>query len=83
LYGGNSSVQLQSYIDRFVQENPVEYSPLLEPMKKAANLKYKEYLKETILENQRRGHFVRIYPARGCEMYDPFFSHPRPYTKVI
>lgn len=56
---------------------------MLEPMKKAANLKYKEYLKETILENQRRGYYVRIYPARGCEMYDPFFSHPRPYNKVI
>lgn len=64
-------------------ENPVEYSPLLEPLKKAANLKYKEYLKETVLENTRKGYFVRIYPARGSDMYDPFFQHPRPYNKVI
>lgn len=83
IYGSQSSHQLQNYIERFVQDNPVEYSPLLEPMKKAANLKYKEYLKETILENQRKGYFIRIYPARGSDMYDPFFQHPRPYNKVI
>ena len=73
IYGSQSSHQLQQYIERFVQDNPVEYSPLLEPMKKAANLKYKEYLKETVLENQRRGYCIRIYPARGSDMYDPFF----------
>lgn len=61
----------------------MEYSPFLEPMKKAANLKYKEYIRETISENSRKGYFLRIYPGRGCEMYDPFFSHPRPYNKVI
>lgn len=52
-------------------------------MKKAANLKYKEYIRETISENCRRGYYLRIYPGRGCEMYDPFFQHPRPYNKVI
>ena len=52
-------------------------------MKKAANLKYKEYVKETIIENTKRGNFLRIYPARGSEMYDNFFQHPRPYNKVI
>jgi hypothetical protein len=52
-------------------------------LKKAANLKYKEYIKETILENQRRGYYLRIYPARGSDMYDPFFQHPRPYNKII
>ena len=66
-----------------MSENPQEYSALYEPLKKAANLKYKEYIKETILENQRRGYFLRIYPARGSDMYDPFFQHPRPYNKII
>jgi hypothetical protein len=70
-------------LERFVNENPVEFSPLLEPLKKAANLKYKDYIRETLLENQRRGYFIRIYPARGSEMYDPFFTHPRPYNKVL
>jgi hypothetical protein len=26
---------------------------------------------------------LRIYPARGAEMYDPYFASPRPYNKVI
>jgi len=73
IYGGQSSIPLQGFIERFVNDNPVEFSPLLEPMKKAANLKYKDYIRETLLENQRRGYFIRIYPARGSEMYDPFF----------
>lgn len=46
-------------------------------------MKYKEYLKETVLENQRRGQFIRIYPSRGSDIYDPFFQHPRPYNKII
>jgi len=83
IYGGQSNHNLQQYIEKFVNENPVEYSSLFEPLKKAANLKYKDYIKETILENQRRGYYVRIYPARGSEMYDNFFQHPRPYNKVI
>ena len=74
---------MQNLIEKFVNENPVEYSALFEPLKKSANLKYKEYIKETVLENQRRGFFLRIYPARGSEMYDNFFQHPRPYNKVI
>ena len=52
-------------------------------MKKAANVKYKEYIRETVIENTRRGNFIRIYPARGSEMYDPFFQSPRPYNKVV
>ena len=48
IFTGQSSHQLHSYIDRFINENPVEYSPFLEPMKKAANLRYKEYLRETV-----------------------------------
>ena len=52
-------------------------------MKKAAGLRYKEYIRETAIENSRRGHFIRIYPARGSEMYDQFFQTPRPYNKVI
>ena len=73
IYGSSSTHQIQNYIDRFVNDNPVEFSPFLEPLKKAANLKYKEYIRETILENQRRGYMLRIYPARGSDMYDPFF----------
>lgn len=33
-------------------------------MKRAANLKYREYIRETVAEYQRRGNFIRIYPAK-------------------
>jgi len=42
---------MQNIIEKFVNDNAVEYSALFEPLKKAANLKYKEYIKETALEN--------------------------------
>ena len=60
-------------IESFVNENPLENSPFLEPLKRAANVKYKDYVRETLQENQRRGNFIRIFPARGSEMYDMFF----------
>jgi hypothetical protein len=41
IYGSGGNQQVQGMIDKFVNENPVEYSPFLDPMKKAANLKYK------------------------------------------
>ena len=27
----------------------------------------------SFLENNRKGNFIRIYPSRGSEIYDPFF----------
>ena len=33
-------------------------------------LKHKEVLKETLLEMQRMGNFVCIYPSKGSEIYD-------------
>jgi tubulin polyglutamylase TTLL5 len=55
IYGATSSHQMQNLIEKFVNDNAVEYSSLFEPLKKAANLKYKEYIKETVVENTRKG----------------------------
>ena len=40
-------------------------------------------LRETLAEYERRGNFVRIYPAPGTDMYDCFFSQPRPYNRFL
>ena len=64
-------------------ENPPELAGLIEPMKRAANLKYREYIRETVAEYQRRGHFIRIYPAKGCDIYDSLFQWPRPYNRAV
>ena len=52
-------------------------------MKKAASIKYREYIRETVAEYQRRGHYIRIYPAKGSDIYDPYFLGPRPYNKAV
>jgi hypothetical protein len=56
---------------------------MIEPLKKAANCKYREYVRETLAEYQRRGNYIRIYPAKGSDMYDNLFAGPRPYNKAV
>jgi len=56
---------------------------MVEPLKKAAGLRYKEYIRESVAEFQRRGHFIRIYPAKNSDIYDQYFMSPRPYNKVL
>lgn len=51
-------------------ENPQEFGSTGEAMKRALNLKYREYIRETLAEYQRRGNYIRIYPAKGSDMYD-------------
>lgn len=48
-------------------------------MLKMAKLKNRELIKETITEYERRGNFVRIFPAPGCGEYEKYFQ----YQKVI
>jgi len=37
----------------------------------------KEIIIETMLEHQRRGNFVRIYPTKNSDYYDCFLSSNR------
>lgn len=53
-----------------VSENPSEFAALAEPMKKALNCKYREYIREATAEYQRRGNYIRIYPAKNSDIYD-------------
>lgn len=46
-------------------------------------MKYKEILKETLLEYQRKGNFVRIYPGKGSDHYDIYFAQARPLNKYL
>ena len=76
-------MQITQMVERLVVENPTEYQPIFEPLKKAINCRYKDYIKETLAEYQRRGNYVRIYPAKGSDMYDQYFLGPRPYNKAV
>ena len=48
------------------------------------NLSYRvrEMLKTAILEDQRKGYFVRIYPSYQSDKYDRFFIEPRSLNKL-
>ena len=41
---------------------------------KASQLKFRDILQETVLEYNRCGEFVRIFPSRGSKPYEKFFS---------
>jgi len=76
-------MQTHSMIEKLAMDNPQEYSILVEPMKKASTLRYKEYIREAVSEYARRGNFIRIYPAKNSDIYDQFFMSPRPYNKIL
>ena len=40
---------------------------MIDSMRRAAQLRYKEYVRETLAEYQRKGNYIRIYPAKGCD----------------
>lgn len=54
-----------------------------EVLKKMAKTKYKELLRETVAEYNRKGRFLRIYPAYGSDIYDKYFETPRPFNRYI
>lgn len=35
----------------------------------------RDILRETVMEYERKGEFVRIYPAKGGEIYEQYFQH--------
>jgi len=39
----------------------------------ALNNRFREFLRDTLVENQRKGSFIRIYPSRHCDIYDQYF----------
>jgi hypothetical protein len=70
-------------IDKLVAENPIEFGVHHEGLRKAASIKAREFVRESIAEYGRRSNFHRIYPSKGSDMYDCFFSGPRPYNKIL
>lgn len=44
---------------------------------------FKQVVKETLEEYERRGNFLRIYPSKGCYVYDQYFSTVRAVNKSL
>ena len=77
------SQQTLSLIDQLVSSKHDQIGELGDGLKKAAVFRNKDIISETLLENERIGHYVRIYPAKNSNMYDQFFSGPRPLNKLV
>ena len=49
----------------------------------ALNTRLRESMRDLLIENQRRGSFIRIYPSRGTDVYDQYFSQSKPLQKLV
>ena len=66
------------------QINELDYDPeYKELMFKMARLKNKELIKETIYEYERRGNYVRIFPAPGCNEYEKYFQYQKTINRYL
>lgn len=45
-----------------------------EALKRATMLKYRDILLETVIEFNRSGEFIRIFPCRHSKPYEKYFS---------
>ena len=45
--------------------------------------KFRNILKETLEEQGRIGSFVRIFPAKGCDIYNTFFKTRRVSNQAL
>jgi hypothetical protein len=76
-------MQIIKNVEKCAEEDS-EYRQNMPVMKKMSQMKYKEVLRESLEELERKGkNFVCIYPAPGSEVYDKFFSTPRPLNKFL
>jgi tubulin polyglutamylase TTLL5 len=42
------------------------------------NVKVREILRDTLMENSRKNNFIRLYPARSSEYFDQYFTQSKP-----
>ena len=61
--------QLVGMIDKLVNSD-LDFNDQGDLFKRIASMKHKDILRETISEYSRRGNFVRVYPAKGTDIYD-------------
>lgn len=60
-------------IEKFA-ETDLEVHENKDLLRKLCTVKHKEILRESLAEYTRKGNFIRIYPAKGSENYDVYFT---------
>ena len=81
-YNNAPNTRVLNEINKFLELNSASDTEK-QSMRKIASLKQKEILFETMSEYARKGNFVRIYPAKGSDLYDCFFQQNRPLNRFI
>lgn len=66
--------QVSQIIERITDEYNEDFGSLEDTIKRASMLKFRDILYETVLEYNRSGEFVRIFPCKGSKPYEKFFS---------
>lgn len=78
-YSNNDNFQQQVNVDLIkalekYSESDLEIQENLDLLKRLCTIKHKDILRETLQEYQRRGNFIRIYPAKGTDCYDVYYA---------
>ena len=60
-----------------------EGSPLRKKPNYMQTPKFIEHLRDTYEQYEHRGHFLRLYPAKGTDYYDVFFQPPKMVNKAL
>lgn len=66
--------QLEQILGRVLDEYPDEFGHLDEALQKSSMLKFRDVLNETVIEYNRSGEFIRIFPCRHSKAYEKYFS---------
>ena len=45
--------------------------------------RFNDVVYETLVEYERRGNFLRIYPTKGSHCYDKYFLNPKQSNKAV
>lgn len=74
--------ELENELVRYLQYDTT-LAPFKNMVKGIIPLKLKEVLRDALEENSKRGNFIRIYPAKGTDVYDKYFKTARPHNVFL
>ena len=74
---------LSKDLEKLILDLENETKEYKELMIKVAKLKHRDLIKEIVYEYERRGNFVRIYPAPGWNEYDKFLQYQKTINRYL
>lgn len=78
----SKNIDVESELTRYLQSDTT-LSRCSKMVRNLIPIKFKEILKQTLEEDSRRNNFIRIYPAKGTDIYDKYFKNIRPLNVFL